>query len=70
MLVHKHALGSGMGHSRVLRKDYGRSQMPHEIQGMHLAIIRQSPAWRFPLQSVKNLLMRRVSESHAGIGLP
>ena len=48
MLVLKHALGSGVDHSRVLHKDYARSQMPHEIQGMHLAIIRQSSAWRFP----------------------
>ena len=41
MLVRKNALGSGVDCSRVLRKNYGRSQVPHETQGMHLAIIKQ-----------------------------
>ena len=53
MLVHKHALGSGVDHSRVLHKDYARSQMPHEIQGMHLAIIQAIASLAIPLHSVK-----------------
>ena len=41
MLIHKHAFGIGVGPSRVMHKNYARSQAHHKTQGMYLAIVRQ-----------------------------